>query len=197
MNILKVGDQEKAACEKCSAFVTVTYCLRDVPFSDGSGLVSKVLVGVCEQCDQVCVLPQQSTPAVKRVLEKQRKPIESRVPAHMIDILNLASAEVGCGTEFTSYLVKYYVHAMASQKMSVKRLPEYLGSALAKGRAEKRLSLKGQHIAEDVAALKSMTHIESTSDLIRGVILKINDDIVQNKRQKPLNDLRGIAAAFG
>ena len=89
------------------------------------------------------------------------------------------------------------MHAMASQKMSVKRLPEYLGSALAKGRAEKRLSLKGQHIAEDVVALKSMTHIESTSDLIRGVILKINDDIVQNKRQKPLNDLRGIAAAFG
>jgi hypothetical protein len=33
--------------------------------------------------------------------------------------------------------------------------------------------------------------------LIRGVILKINDDIVQNKRAKPLNELRGIAAAVG
>jgi hypothetical protein len=197
MNILRVGDQEKGACEKCAAFVTVTYCLRDVPFSDGSGLVSNVLVGVCDTCDQVCVLPQQSTPVVKRAMDRQRKPIESRVPAHMVDILNLASAEIGCGTEFVPYLVKYYVHAMASQKMSASRLPQYLGSELAKGKAQKRLSLKGQHIVEDVGALKALTHIESTSDLIRGVILKINDDIVQNKRQKPLNELRGIAAAFG
>mgnify|MGYP001108268201 CR=1 FL=1 len=86
---------------------------------------------------------------------------------------------------------------MANQKVSVKRLPECLGSALAKGRAEKRLSLKGQHIAEDIGTLKLLTHIENTSDLIRGVILKINDDIVQNKRQNALNELRGIAAAFG
>ncbi len=197
MNILKVGDQEKAACVKCSEFVTVTYQLRDVPFSDGIGLVNNVLVGVCKQCDAVCVLPQQSTPAVKRALEKQRKPIESRVPAHMVDILNLASAEVGCGTDFVPYLVKYYVHAMASRKMSASQLPQFLTSELAKGKAEKRLSLKGQHIVEEVGVLKSLTHIKSTSDLIRGVILKINDDIVQNKRQKPLNELKGIAAAFG
>jgi hypothetical protein len=197
MNILKVGDQEKAACEKCAAFVTVTYNLRDVPFSDGSGTVRQVLVGVCKKCDQVCVLPQQSVPAVKRALEKQRRPIESRVPAHMVDILNLASAEVGCGTDFVPYLIKYYVHALASRQMSAERLPRYLTSDLAKGKAVKRISLKGQHVVEEVGELKSLTHIESTSDLIRGVILKINDDIVQNKKSKPLNDLRGIAAAVG
>ncbi len=32
MNILKIGDQEKAVCDNCAAFVTVTYKLRDVPF---------------------------------------------------------------------------------------------------------------------------------------------------------------------
>lgn len=197
MNILKVGDKEKAACEQCAGFVTATYQLRDVPFSDGSGVVKQVLVGVCDQCDQVCVLPHQSTPAVKRALEKQRKPIESRVPAHMLDILNLASAEIGCGTEFVPYLVKYYIHALANQRMSANRLSGYLTSELAKGKAEKRLSLKGQHIVAEVDELKELTHIEKTSDLIRGVILKINDDIVQNKRQKPLNELRGIAAAVG
>lgn len=197
MDILKIGDQEKAACEKCAAFVTVTYKLRDVPFSDGSGMVRQVLVGVCKKCDQVCVLPQQSVPAVKRALEKQRRPIESRVPAHMVDILNLASAEVGCGTDFVPYLIKYYVHALASRQMSAERLPRYLTSDLAKGKAVKRISLKGQHVVEEVGELKSLTHIESTSDLIRGVILKINDDIVQNKKSKPLNDLRGIAAAVG
>jgi hypothetical protein len=197
MKILKIGDQEQAACTNCAAFVTVTYQLRDVPFSDGSGMVSQVLVGVCEQCDQVCVLPSQSTPAVKRALEKQRKPLESRVPAHMVDILNLASAEVGCGTEFVPYLIKYYVHALASRQISPERLSGYLASELAKGKAVKRISLKGQHIVAEVGEFKALTQIESTSDLIRGVILKINDDIVQNKRAKPLNELRGIAAAVG
>jgi hypothetical protein len=197
MVILKVGDQEKGACENCAAFVTVTYQLRDVPFSDGCGVVKQVLVGVCEQCDQVCVLPQQSTPVVKRALEKQRRPVESRVPAHMVDILNLASVEVGCGTEFIPYLVKYYVHALASKQMSAKPLSRYLTTDLAKGKAEKRISLKGQHVVEEVSELKALTHIESTSDLIRGIILKINDDIVQNKRSKPINELRGIAAAVG
>jgi hypothetical protein len=86
MNILKVGDQEKVACDKCATFVTVTYKLRDVPFSDGSSIVKQVLVGVCEQCDNVCVLPHQSTPLVKKALEKQRQSVESRVPAHMLDI---------------------------------------------------------------------------------------------------------------
>lgn len=195
MNILKVGDREKAACRKCEAFVTVTYRLRDVPFSDGSGMAKQVLVGVCDRCDQVCVLPHQTTPAVKRALEIRRRPLESRVPAHMIDILNLASAEIGCGVDFVPYLVKYYLHALATRRMSADRLPGYLASDLAHGKAEKRISLKGQHIVEEVNELKSLTRIDSTSDLIRGVILKINDDIVQKKKAKPLNDLRGIASA--
>jgi len=197
MHILKVGDQEKASCNKCKSFVTVTYQLRDVPFSDGSGMVNQVLVGACDHCDQVSVLPHQSTPAVKRALLKQRKPVEGRVPAHMLDILNLASAEVGCGVEFVPYLIKYYIHALASKQMSANRLSQYLASDLAKGRSEKRISLKGQHIVEEVGVLKALTQIDRTSDLIKGVILKINDDILQNKRQKPLSELRGIAAAIG
>lgn len=69
MNILKIGDQEKAACNKCNAFVIVTYKLRDVPFNDDSGIVKDVLVGVCDVCGSVCSLPSTSTPTVKAALE--------------------------------------------------------------------------------------------------------------------------------
>jgi hypothetical protein len=68
MKILKIGDQEKAICNTCKALVSVTYQLRNVPFSDQSGLVEDVLVGVCEGCDSVIVLPHQSTPKVKQAL---------------------------------------------------------------------------------------------------------------------------------
>ncbi len=87
MKIIKVGDTKKAACNSCKSFEKITFKLRDTPFSDGSGIVKNVLVGVCNRCDSVAVLPHQSTPAVKRQLEVQRKALESRVPAHMIDML--------------------------------------------------------------------------------------------------------------
>ncbi|MEN8216888.1 MAG: hypothetical protein ABFS56_11060 [Pseudomonadota bacterium] len=197
MNILKVGDQEKVACDKCAAFVTVTYKLRDVPFSDGSSIVKQVLVGVCEQCDNVCVLPHQSTPLVKQALEKQRQSVESRVPAQMLDILNLASAKVGCGSDFVQYLLKYYLHALACEDMSPNQLPNYLKSNLYQGKAEKRVSLKGQCVTEDIAKLKTITNLKRTSYLIKSVILKINDDILQRQEPQHLNALKKIAAVFG
>ena len=196
MKIIKVGDKGKAACDKCAAFVSVTYGLRDVPFNDGSGTVNNVLVGVCDQCDNVCTLPHQSTPAVKRELEKQRKSVEARIPAHLVDILNLASEKVGCNTDFGQSMVKFYLHDLASQNMSPSKLPGYLKSDLASGLANKRISLKGQHILEDIIELKSLTQLKTNTDLIKSVILKINDDILENERAKPLQRLRGIAAAF-
>ncbi|GAA6170731.1 hypothetical protein NBRC116592_04010 [Colwellia sp. KU-HH00111] len=64
MKILKVGDSQKAACEKCQSFVNATFKLRDVTLSD-SGKVKNTLVGVCDKCDKcdsVILIPHQSTP---------------------------------------------------------------------------------------------------------------------------------------
>jgi len=91
MKIFKVGDTKKAACNSCKSFENVTFKLKDIPFSDGSGIVKNVLVGVCNRCDSIAVLPHQSTPAVKRQLEVQRKALKNRVPAHIIDRINLVS----------------------------------------------------------------------------------------------------------
>ena len=79
MKIVKVGDTQNAACHKCRHFEHITYKLRDVPFSDGAGLVKNVLVGVCDCCDSVAVLPHQSAPVVKKQLETQRRSLESRL----------------------------------------------------------------------------------------------------------------------
>ena len=68
MNIVKVGDTARAACDTCKKFVGVTYRLRDVPLSNGVGTVKDVIAGVCDQCDSVCVLPHQSVPAVAETI---------------------------------------------------------------------------------------------------------------------------------
>lgn len=76
MNILKEGDKKKVACECCGSFQDATFRLKDVPFSDGSGVAKKVLVGVCDNCDSVAVIPQQSTPAIKKQLQGHK--VESK-----------------------------------------------------------------------------------------------------------------------
>jgi hypothetical protein len=197
MKILKVGDQEKAICNTCKTLVSVTYQLKDVPFSDQSGIVKDVLVGVCDCCNSVIVLPHQSTPKVKRQLAKQRASLEVRVPAHMIDILCLASAELGEGTDFIDNIIKYYLHALSNGQLSVKDMDNYLLADLAQGKAQKRLSLKGKNVANDVARLKALTHIDSTTNLIKSVVLKINDDILLRKNIAPMEFLRNLAAISG
>lgn len=196
MKILKVGDTKKAACNTCESFQDLTFQLRDTSFSDGSGVVKNVLVGVCNACDSVAVLPHQSTPAVKNQLEKQRKSLESRVPAHMIDILNLVSDKLGGGTEFVPNIMKYYIHALSNNEISSNNISKFLKSDLAKGIAQKRISLKGRHLEKELNLLKEITKVKSTTDLLKIVVLKINDDVLVNERQKPIGQLKNIMAAI-
>lgn len=195
MKIFKVGESQKAACEKCQSFENATFQLRDVPFSDGTGIVKKVLVGICDKCDSVIVLPHQSTPAVKKQYEAKRKPVEGRLPAHLIDILNLATLEIGASTDFVPSLMKYYVHSLVTNEKAAKNIARYLKSDLATGKAEKRLSLKGRQIYDELDHLKVLTHIENTTDLLKSIILKINDDVLIKKKPKPIENLKNIMAA--
>ncbi len=196
MKILKVGDTQKAACNNCQSFENVSFKLRDVPFSDASGIVKNVLVGVCNRCDSVTVLPHQSTPVVKKQLNTQRKALEIRVPAHMIDILNLVCAELIGGTEFIPSLLKYYIHLLSNNEIAVQDLSTFLNSELAKGRSQKRISIKGRFVIEELNHLKEMTNIKSTTDLIKGIVLRIYDDVLVKKKKKTIAKLKMIVAAI-
>jgi hypothetical protein len=195
MKILKVGDTQRAACEHCHAFVPVTFKLRTVPFSDGIGTVKNVLVGVCDHCDSVVVLPHQSTPVVKKHMDARRAALESRVPAHMVDILNLASVELSGGTEFVPALIKFYVHSLSNNEISSCDISRYLDSELAKGRSQKRISIKGRLVAEEINHLKDITNIRSTTDIIKAIVLKINDDVLVKKKVGMIKQLKNIVAA--
>jgi hypothetical protein len=132
---------------------------------------------------------------VKKQLEAQRKPVESRLPAHMLDILNLATLELGGSTDFVQNLMKFYIHKLAADEKSAKGIARFLKSELATGKAEKRLSLKGRKIYADIEVLKSISRISNTTDLIKSVILKINEDILIKKEPKPTRQLKDIMAS--
>lgn len=196
MKIYKVGDSQRVICEHCGSLENATFKLRDVPFSNGYGIVKNVLAGVCDRCDEVCVIPHQSTPVVRKQLECQRRAVESRLPAHMLDILNLAAYELGADTDFVPTLVKYYIHRLAINPAGAGQLGELLQSELARGKADKRLSLKGKRVAAELEAVKAATRIRNTTDLIKGIILKINDDILLKRRPEPLAELKNVIASI-
>lgn len=195
MKIYKSGESVKAICYNCEDIVNAVFQVRDVPFSDGCGIAKGILVGVCEQCDRVIVSLPQSTPSIKKQLEALRKPIESRLPAHLLDILNLASTALGGTVDSGPMLMRFYIHNLATDAKAASKITLLLRSDLAKGKAEKCLSLRGRTISEDIDALKKATDISSTNDLIKGVILKINDDVLVKKRSKPVKQLKDVLAA--
>jgi len=196
MKILKVGDTKKVACDHCQSFEYSTFKLRNVPFSDASGIVKNVLAGVCDKCDSVTVIPSQSTPAIKKQLEVQRRSVESRVPSHMIDILNLASCQLSGSIDFVPNLMKFYIHALSINDMKLIDSPlAILESELVKGKSQKRLSLKGKMIADDISGLKKIINVKTTSDLLKIVIFKIYDDVLIKKDKKQILNLKNIVAA--
>ena len=127
--ILRDGDKGRAICEDCRARVTTTYRRRDVPMSDGSGLVRNVLVGVCDTCDTIVSLPQQSVPMVKAVVKRKRTSVEARVPVHVRDMLAMVSDAMGHGPGFDQHIVRFYISEWAEKGVRVNAIaPTYINT---------------------------------------------------------------------
>jgi len=70
------------------------------------------------------------------------------------------------------------------------KISSYLNSRLAEGKAQKRISIKGRHVTEELNILKKITKINATTDLIKLIVLKINDDALVNKKKTLLSNLK-------
>lgn len=198
MRIVKEGDKRTVLCHQCGKS-TATYLLRDVDFSDRSGTVKNILAAVCDQCDAVVAIPAQSTPRIKAEFDQSRAPLEVRVPAHFLDILNLATHKIDASLDedFNKTLLLYYLHALTSGRYPQEELKPLLSSELAQARSSKRLSMKVSKKQQgELSLLMEQQSIRNNSDVIKAVILKINEDIVQEKNLSLLPELRNVAATF-
>nr|WP_314423518.1 hypothetical protein [uncultured Erwinia sp.] len=198
MKIVKEGDTRSVLCHNCGKS-TATYLLRDVDFSDRSGAVKNILAAVCDGCQQVVSVPAQCTPQVRHAFEQTRQPLEVRLPAHFLDILNVATQKIDASLseEFSKTLILYYLHALTRGRYAQEELKPLLSSELAQARASKRLSMKiSQRQMAELTTLMQQQNFSKVSDVVKAVILKINQDLVQGKNLSGLAELRNVAAAF-
>jgi hypothetical protein len=56
----KLNDKSKAICSFCESLQTTTFLIRDVWMSDSNLVVKNILVAVCDSCNHVIGIPQQS-----------------------------------------------------------------------------------------------------------------------------------------
>ncbi|ROR14554.1 hypothetical protein [Erwinia sp. JUb26] len=198
MKIVKEGDTRNVLCHNCGKS-TATYLLRDVDFSDRSGTVKNILAAVCHGCQQVVSIPAQCTPQIKHTFDQTRQPLEVRIPAHFLDILSLATQKIddSLSEEFSKTLILYYLHALTSGRCMQDELKSLLSTELAQAKASKRLSMKiTQRQMAALTTLMQQQNLSKISDVVKAVILKINQDLVQGKNLSGLAELRNVAAAF-
>ncbi|MEL6116842.1 hypothetical protein P0Y67_16640 [Photobacterium sp. SP02] len=198
MKIVKEGDTRKVICPDCG-LTHATYLLRDIRFSDNSGVVKDVLAAVCDECGKVVSIPKQSTAKVKAEYNKIKTPIDVRLPAHYLDILNLATQKIDptLSDSFNKSLVLYYLHALSTGRYSQKNLNVLLTTELAKAKSSKRFSVKvNEKSINEINLLMESQGLKNNTEVFKSVILRINEDIVQPKKPKHLSELQNFAAAF-
>lgn len=210
MTILFEGDTGQALCDHCQALVAVRYTRRDVPFSDGQGMARDILVGVCDGCDTVVAVPAQSTPAIREARKQQLKPIEARLPAVYLDVLDAAMQAVSSEASahlrklFLAHYFQWLVQARQGEGLQpgheafVRALEQQqCQRGLQASAATRRLSMKvNPHMAEDFLALLQQTHMSQT-ELLKAVIARIQADVLQARDPQVIAALQRLIRVAG
>jgi hypothetical protein len=201
MKLYYEGEKGRAICSRDGA-QSFTFARRSVPFSDGDGMVSNILVGVCDRCGDVVAMPPQSTPAIKAAREKATASIEANLPAVYVDALDLACYRIDpqASQDFRKRLLMYYVVRMWEDKKWAKEVRNNLvelDAAFRAGEASgarRRLSMKlTPSLSHRVDGLMEMTKLSRT-DLFKSLVIQIERDIVRPAKPADLSKLKTLAA---
>lgn len=199
MKLFKAGDKGKAVCETCEDRVGTTFAYRNVPFSDSPDVVKDLLVAVCDECASVVSIPAQSTPAIQAVREIATESIEVRLPAPYVEALDLAAYRIDprATAAFRKRLLAYYIHRAAASEdapTKIRALTEKTPARFAAKGPTRRLSFKvTPRLEGEIDRITRAASLKRT-DLIKGLVMQIDRDIVQPRRPRHLAELRRLAA---
>lgn len=202
MKLYNAGDKSTAICETCQAITDTTYGYKDVPFSDGNGLAKDILVANCDACGGVAAIPAQSLPAINRSRPKAEVPLEVKLPAPDIEVLD-AAATLICQRPTVRHrkmIVSYYTNEIVNASDTETRLKSLCDAAKGdlSGRGvkvpRKRLSMKvSEDLNQSLASLMAICGGKKT-DVIRGVVQRVRHDLVLNENARVIDELKRLVA---
>jgi hypothetical protein len=199
MKLYRAGEKISAICRSCGSVRQATFAYRNVPFSDGSGMVKDILVAVCDACEEVIATPAQSTPAIKAAREVAIKPIEVSLPAPFVEALDLAAFRIDpeATTEFRKRLLAYYIHRAAENDQPAEQLSDRVARSSERfnvNAPKRRLSFKvTPRLSSEIDKIVEKSKL-TKSDLIKSLVMQIDEDILQPKSPHNMKELRRLAA---
>ena len=192
MKLYKVGDKSQALCAVCKAKQPTTFEERTVPFRSRKGSVPDLLVAVCDKCDTIVGIPQQSVPRIHDTLKRSRHSMEARVPRHLMDGLSCFLFNLGSNQSGSSVLLRYYINELHHRPPLQTRIVKLAKSAEAKGKKTVRISAKlNDDIFAKLQSLRKSTGL-STTELIKGLLVHLVSD--KPKNDSKLREILNIAA---
>lgn len=182
MKLRKVGEKSRAICHACEQMGPTTFVERDMPLSGGRGTVPDVIVAVCDACDEVVAVPQQSVPKINETLRVARKSVEARIPRHLQDVPGLSCATLGFDSTHAPMVFRYYVDRVSRNKRLQNRLAALAESDEAKGKATARFSVKlSADLHGALRRVEKSTELR-TASVIKGLLVQMKHDIVDKKQ---------------
>ena len=200
MKVHEAGEKIRALCHN-DGRVTAVFEYRDVPFRDKRGVAENLLVGVCGKCGEVILVPAQSTPAIAAARQRAERSLEVNLPSPFVEVLDAAAMRV-CSlatTEFRKHLLMYYVNLYSTGREKPSELAKLANDATqlivkVPDVPPKRLSMKVATFANDrIEALQAKAHLQTKTDLIKSLVVKIHQDIVVPDKPKHLVELAAMA----
>lgn len=204
MEIFKEKDKSRAICSHCKKQVTTTFQVRTSSIKDGgaSYKVPDILVGVCDVCDSVVSVPQQSFAAVAEVRKKaEKETMDFRVPRHLLDVLNNSILVLGVETssDLRSQLLRLYMASMSENPKQSEKLKRNLKSELLQGtfKRSNRLSMKvNSQLETRFAEIRKVSGMNKT-EVIDSLIVEVKHDILDKKNPTRFDEIKRALLATG
>lgn len=197
MKILKEGDRGDALAPGRGR-VPIVYEYRTVYLEASDVDVPNVLVGVCEETDEVLVVPAQSAPRLKEAratVKDETFPV--RLPAQLSDVLCLLADHFDVGTKkFLPALIRFYLAEAVRDRRLGRRLARLARRDVALDGPKLRITLRtSANLLERVDRLVRELGDVSRSDLVRGAILAAKEDVLDGRAARRAETLEAVARA--
>ena len=197
MKILKAGDRGEGLAPRRGR-VPIVYEYRTVHLEASDIDVPNVLVGVCEETDEVLVIPAQSAPRLKEARATVKDEVfPVRLPAQLSDVLWLLADHFEVGNKkFLPALLRFYLGEAVRDRRLARRLARLSKHTLATEGHDLRITLRTppgllgavDRIAADIGGV-------TRSDLVRGAIIAAKEDVLDGKTTRRARELRAVASA--
>jgi hypothetical protein len=197
MKIWREGEGSSTICPTCQRRTDVVFRRRVVDLEDPDISIPDVLVAVCVECDEIAMIPSQSTPRLSAGVKSATATLNARIPGHLEDVLLLlAETQASTSPPSVSTVLRFLLSEFASNPLVAKRVKERATHDLLNGPADHELSVRiPAMLLVEMDEAAARVGIASRTTVVKGLLALAKDDVLDGRDEALANTMRRVLAA--